>query len=185
MPHYVRFHSGSSWFFTVVTYRRITLLTGDVARPILRQAIIECKNLYPFNISAWVLLPDHLHCIWELPESDLNYSRRWAIIKRKFTQRLSAINYGKPPYWQNRFWAHLITDEKDFENHMNYIHYNPVKHGLVERPRDWPWSSLQRLQAAGTYPLDWWEGVEIPERNRPGIRLGIRRPQAALYACTN
>ena len=163
MPNYIRFYSGNTWSFTVVTHRRVTLLTTDAARLVLRQAIIECKKLYPFSIAAWVLLPEHLHCIWELPEIDLNYSRRWAIIKRTFTQGLAAINYGRPPYWQNRFWAHLITDERDFENHMNYIHYNPVKHDLVERARDWPWTSLHRLQAEGTYPSEWGEGVEIPE----------------------
>ncbi len=162
MPNYLRFYSGNTWFFTVVTYRRAALLTTDIARPILRQAIDECKALYPFKIEAWVLLPDHLHCIWELPESDLNYSRRWAIIKRNFTQGLSTIKYRKPPYWQNRFWAHLITDERDFENHMNYIHYNPVKHGLVERARNWPWTSLHRLQTEGIYPADWGDGMTIP-----------------------
>ena len=163
MPNYLRFYSGNTWFFTVVTHRRATFLTTDAARPILRQAISECKKLYPFSIEAWVLLPEHLHCIWDLPESDLNYSRRWAIIKRKFTQGLTATNYRRPPYWQNRFWAHLITDEKDFENHMNYIHYNPVKHGFVERARDWPWTSLHRLMEVGKYPSDWGEYVEIPE----------------------
>jgi putative transposase len=147
----------------VVTHRRLSFLTADAIRPILRQAIIQCKQLYPFIIAAWVLLPDHLHCIWELPEHDLNYSRRWAIIKRKFTQGLTAINYKKPPYWQKRFWAHLITDEKDFENHMNYIHYNPVKHGLSEQAGDWPWTILHRLQAEGIYPANWGESVEIPE----------------------
>jgi putative transposase len=76
---------------------------------------------------------------------------------------LIATHYRRPPYWQNRFWAHLITDEKDFENHMNYIHYNPVKHGLVERARDWPWTSLHRLMEVGKYPSDWGEYVEIPE----------------------
>jgi putative transposase len=163
MPNYLRVYSGSTWFFTVVTHRRLSLLTADAIRPILRQAIIQCKQLYPFIIAAWVLLPDHLHCIWELPEHDLNYSRRWAIIKRKFTQGLTDINYKKPPYWQKRFWAHLITDEKDFENHMNYIHYNPVKHGLSEQAGDWLWSSLHRLQAEGMYPPNWGESVEIPE----------------------
>jgi putative transposase len=163
MPNYLRFYSGNTWFFTVVTNRRVTLLTTDAARPVLRQAISECKKLYPFSIEAWVLLPEHLHCIWDLPESDLNYSRRWAIIKRKFTQGLTATNYRRPPYCQDRFWAHLITDERDFENHMNYIHYNPVKHGLVERARDWPWTSLQRLMEVGKYPSDWGEYVEIPE----------------------
>jgi len=163
MPNYTRFYSGKTWFFTVVTHRRVNLLTTDAARAVLRQAISGCKKIYPFGIEAWVLLPEHLHCIWDLPESDLNYSRRWAIIKREFTQGLTTNNYRRPPYWQKRFWAHLITDEKDFENHMNYIHYNPVKHGLVEKPRDWPWTSLHRLMEMGKYPAEWGEYVKIPE----------------------
>jgi putative transposase len=137
------------------------MLTTEAARESFRNAISYCRKIYPFTIKAWGLLPDHLHCIWDLPECDLNYSRRWAIIKRKFTQAFVAM--GRPPFWQNRFWAHLITDEKDYENHMNYIHYNPVKHGLVERAADWPWTSLHRLTEEGKYPAHWGEGVEIPE----------------------
>jgi len=163
MPNYRRFYDGNTWFFTVVTYRRLNLLNTDTARQVLRHVIIECKKKYPFNIEAWVLLPDHLHCILGLPESDLNYSRRWAIIKRKFTQEFRDINFKRPPYWQDRFWAHLIINEKDYENHMNYIHYNPVKHGLVNSPKDWPWTSLHRLMEEGRYPANWGEYVEIPE----------------------
>jgi putative transposase len=161
MPNYIRFYSGNTWFFTVVTHRRIPFLTTDSARRCLRQAIINCRELYAFTIEAWVLLPDHMHCIWEIKESDLNYSRCWSIIKRKFTQSYMD-DKKKPPFWQNRFWAHLITDEKDFENHVNYIHYNPVKHGLVEKASGWPWTSLHRMVKAGKYPPDWGEQVDIP-----------------------
>jgi putative transposase len=163
MPNYRRFYTGNIWFFTVVAYRRLSFLNTDNARQFLRQAIIECKKKYPFNIEAWVLLPDHLHCIWELPDNDLNYSRRWAIIKRKFTQGFKLMDYNRPPYWQARFWAHLIIDEKDLKNHLNYIHYNPVKHGFVENPKDWPWTSLHRLMEEGKYPANWGESVDIPE----------------------
>jgi putative transposase len=149
------------WFFTVVTHRRTPLLTTEAARKSLRKAISHCREIYTFTIKAWGLLPDHLHCIWDLPECDLNYSRRRAIIKRKFTQAF--IDRGRQPFWQNRFWAHLIMDDKDYENHMNYIYYNPVKHGLVERAVDWPWTSLHRLIEEGKYPAHWGEGVEIPE----------------------
>jgi putative transposase len=137
------------------------MLTTEDARKSLKNAINHCRGIYPFAIEAWVLLPDHLHCIWNIPECDLNYSRRWAIIKRKFTQAF--VNRGRAPFWQNRFWAHLITDEKDYDNHMNYIHYNPVKHGLVKRAADWPWTSLHRLIEEGKYPAQWGEGVEITE----------------------
>jgi putative transposase len=109
------------------------------------------------------LLPDHIHCIWDLADDDLNYSRRWSIIKRKFTQNIGNGKDRSPRFWQKRFWAHLINDETDYENHMNYIHYNPVKHGLVERARDWSWTSLHRLMEEGKYPANWGEQVEIPE----------------------
>lgn len=161
MPNYRRFYTGNICFFTVVTNRRIPMLTTEAAWESLRNAINHCREVYPFAIEAWVLLPDYLHCIWDLPECDLNYSRRWAIIKRKFTQAF--VDKRKPPFWQNRFWAHLIKDEKDYENHMNYIHYNPVKHGLVQRAVDWPWTSLHRLIKEGKYSAHWGEGVEIPE----------------------
>jgi putative transposase len=163
MPNYIRFYSGNTWFFTVVTHRRNPILTTDSARKCLREAIIHCRELYPFTIKAWVLLPDHIHCIWDLAESDLNYSRRWSIVKRKFTQTFGDGKDRSQPFWQKRFWAHLINDEKDYEDHMNYIHYNPVKHGLVKRARAWPWTSLHRLMEVGQYPSDWGEYVEIPE----------------------
>jgi putative transposase len=161
MPNYRRFYSGNIWFFTVVTHRRIPVLTTKAARKSLRTAINQCREIYLFAVEAWVLLPDHLHCIWDLPECDLNYSRRWAIIKRKFTQAFAERE--RPTFWQNRFWAHLVTDEKDYENQMNYIHYNPVKHGLIERAVDWPWTSLHRLIKEGRYLANWGESVEIPE----------------------
>jgi putative transposase len=161
MPNYIRFYSGTTWFFTVVTHRRIPFLITDAARSCLREAIIHCRELYPFTIKAWVLLPDHIHCIWDLAESDLNYSRRWSIIKRKFTQTFGKGKDRSPPFWQKRFWAHLINDEKDYEDHMNYIHYNPVKHGLAERAGDWPWTSLHRLVEEGIYPSHWGEEVKI------------------------
>jgi len=97
-----------------------------------------------------------------LIEDDLDYSRRWSIIKRKFTQAY-VDDKKKPPFWQKRFWAHLITDEKDYENHVNYIHYNPVKHGLAQKASKWPWTSLHRMVRAGTFPPDWGEQINIPD----------------------
>jgi putative transposase len=132
MPNYLRYYSGNTWFFTVVSHNRRQILTSDQERGCLQKAIIDCRQIYPFKIAAWVLLPDHLHCIWNLPDTDLNYSRRWSIIKRKFTQAFTNDEEKKPPFWQKRSWAHCIEDDQDFENHMNYIHFNPVKHGLVK-----------------------------------------------------
>ena len=164
MPNYLRDYSGNIWFITVVTYNRRQILASDQARGCLRRAIIDCRQIYPFKIVAWVLLPDHLHCIWKLPDTDLNYSRRWSIIKRKFTRAFidDSLDY-QPPFWQKRFWAHLITDEKDYEDHLNYIHFNPVKHGLVKNALDWSWTSLAKFIRDGKYASNWGEGVVIPE----------------------
>jgi putative transposase len=163
MPNYLRYYSGNIWFFTVVTHNRRRILASDQARDSLREAIIDCRQIYPFKIVSWVLLPDHVHCIWDLPQTDLNYSRRWSIIKRKFTQAFFHDKEEKGSIWQKRFWAHLVIDEKDFEDHLNYIHFNPVKHGLVKNAVDWPWSSLHKFVSEGKYALNWGEGIEIPE----------------------
>jgi len=116
---------------------------------------------------AWVLLPDHFHCIWTLPAGDADYSTRWNIIKAGFSscmkdtlqqpERLSASRTRRRALgiWQRRFWEHVIRDEDDRRRHLDYIHYNPVKHGLAERAADWPCSSFHRLVASGRYPRDW------------------------------
>lgn len=137
------------------------ILTKETSREILRSAISICRLSYPFEIDAWVLLPDHLHCIWTLPEADKDYSRRWSFIKRKFTQSLRSIQNVTPPFWQKRFWAQAILDDHDFEDHMNYIHYNPVRHGYVKSPNEWVWTSFHRLVKSGMYPSDWGSDVEI------------------------
>jgi putative transposase len=158
MPNYKRFYDGCVWFFTAVTYSRRPFLTSEQGRLCLRNAIEECRKQYPFTIEGWVLLPDHMHCVWHLPESDLDYSRRWSIIKRKFTQNYRQ-GQNLPPFWQKRFWAHGISDELDYANHMNYIHYNPVKHGYVKTPKEWPWTSFHCCVEAGIYSNDWGENV--------------------------
>jgi putative transposase len=117
-------------------------------------------------------LPDHLHCIWQLPETDTNYSIRWKEIKRLFTKQfLKEIGPGaqrnesrqkrqEAAIWQRRFWEHSIKDDEDFESHLDYIHYNPVKHGYVEKAADWMWSSFQKFVKAGVYDSDWAGGDE-------------------------
>lgn len=172
MPSYRCDCSGTSWFFTVVTHSRRPLLVDASARDALRSAISDCRHRFPFRIEAWVLLPDHVHAVWTLPDSDRDYSRRWSVIKRRFTQRmiaLDAIREGNGdlssivPAWQQRFWAHRINDETDYEHHLSYVHINPLKHGLVERVVDWPWSSFHRFVAMHAYPVDWGGTVRIPE----------------------
>jgi len=162
MPNYRRDYSGTVWFFTVVTHRRRPLFRDYRARATLRSAIFECRERYPFDVPAWVLLPDHLHCIWALPDHDRNYSRRWSVIKRRFTQLAGAETRLRAPFWQKRFWAHRIDTDESYRAHTDYIHFNPVKHGLVERVCDWRWSSFHRVVENGLYPADWGGGIEFP-----------------------
>jgi putative transposase len=119
MPRYRRDYFGTTWFFTVVSFGRKHVFTSEKARTCLRKAVEDCRIHYPFVVDAWVLLPDHIHCIWTLDETDPNYSRRWAIIKRQFTHIFVSRGCHKIPFWQKRFWEHRIRDERDYENHMN------------------------------------------------------------------
>ncbi|GMR00740.1 MAG: transposase [Gammaproteobacteria bacterium] len=155
MSHYRRANTqGGSYFFTVVSYRRQAVLCDEPIRYALRKAIQETRLKYPFSIDAWVLMPDHLHCIWRLPEGDRDYSKRWSLIKRSISI-ICADSYNKQKWlngskkkhrestlWQRRFWEHQIRDQQDFNRHLDYIHYNPVKHGLCERADAWPYSTL-------------------------------------------
>ena len=118
----------------------------------LRSAFRSVRAARPFAIEAIVVLPDHWHCIWRLPEGDGDYSGRWREIKKFVTRR---IDNGQVPVWQPRFWEHCLRDETDWRHHVDYIHYNPVKHGLVSRVRDWPYSSFRLAVRKGWYDLDW------------------------------
>jgi putative transposase len=158
---------GGTYFFTVVTYRRQKFLTEPKSRQILREVIDEVRENHPFTIQAWVLLPDHIHSLWTLPAGDANFSQRWGLIKAKFSQRVkgflhkeewqtaSQIRQRESAIWQRRFWDHLIRDDADFQMHFDYIHFNPVKHGLVSRTKDWPYSTFHRYVREGIYPEDW------------------------------
>ena len=161
------FVPGGTYFFTLVTERRAPILTTTLGRSALREVTLECRRNWPFEIVAVVLLPDHLHAVWRLPDGDTNYSMRWGWIKKEFTKGWPARGGTEQPLsasrtrnrrrglWQRRFWEHLIRDELDFERHLDYLHYNPVKHGLVNRPIDWPWSSFHRFVQGGIYPSHW------------------------------
>lgn len=158
---------GATYFFTVATYRRRPLLLDARVRSVLRAAIEDVRKVLPFEIDAWVLLPDHLHAIWTLPENDSAYGKRWGLIKsrvsrecRELTGRSvlrsqSRIDRREIDFWQRRFWEHQIGDDGDFEHHVDYIHYNPVKHGLANRVSEWPYSTYHRYVADGIYPDDW------------------------------
>lgn len=151
------FQPGGCYFFTVVTYERQPWLTepGNIER--LRKAFQAVKRSRPFDMDAIVILPDHLHCLWRLPEGDSNYSERWRQIKRFVGMGVpTPVNQrGEKSLWQRRFWEHLIRDDEDWRRHMDYIHYNPVKHGYVKIPADWPHGSFARSVARGWYAPDW------------------------------
>ena len=156
---------GATYFFTVNTYRRIKVLTDPPFYSALKEALGRVMAKYPFEIDAFVLLPDHLHCIWTLPPDDGDYAARWNIIKRLVSQTTcneiapllpaSRSERKELGLWQRRFWEHQIRDEKDFAMHVDYIHWNPMKHGYVSRVVDWPYSSFHRYLRDGVYQKDW------------------------------
>jgi putative transposase len=163
MPNYIRAKfEGGYYFFTVVTYCRKQLFTEETARNILRQAITVTQSRHPFEMIAICLLPEHLHCVWKLPEGDANFSIRWSSIKGIFSREylrtngqkhipLSRADKGEVCLWQQRFWEHQIRDEKDLQRHIDYIHYNPVKHNLAESAENWPWSTYHQFLKEGLY----------------------------------
>ncbi|OGO28149.1 MAG: hypothetical protein A2W33_03955 [Chloroflexi bacterium RBG_16_52_11] len=172
MPEYRRsWIEGGTYFFTVVTYHRLPVLTTDAARKLLRHAWVNVRERFPFTLDAVCLLPEHIHCIWILPEGDADYSIRWKEIKRLFTKGYldqigpgeirneSRVNRGEAAIWQRRFWEHTIRDEEDLNRHRDYIHYNPVKHGLVPSVSAWPWSSFHRYVKMRYYQSGWGEDV--------------------------
>jgi len=155
--------SGGSYFFTLVTHQRQPLLSIPENIGRLRIAFKREMEKYPFTIDAIVVLPDHLHTIWTLPENDTDYSTRWSRIKRYFSsgcisanaaQSASRHNKREKPVWQRRFWEHTIRDENDWQRHMDYIHYNPVKHGHAKSAGEWPYSSFKRCVQRGWYEPD-------------------------------
>ena len=168
MPDYRRwFHAGGTYFFTVVTFNRQKIFRDARARTSLRQAMLQVQALRPFETLGIVLLPDHCHCIWKMTPDDDDFSVRWRMIKRRFTRLWlagggldgsvsgSRMKRGERGVWQRRFWEHLIRDQQDFAKHMDYIHYNPVKHGHVRCPHQWKHSSFDRWVKEGVYMRDW------------------------------
>jgi putative transposase len=155
------FVRGGTYFFTVtLSDRRSTLLVDHVGA--LRAAFRQTRLERPFVVDAIVVLPDHLHAILTLPHADSDFPGRWRRIKGHFST--STINSGATiarhgngdlALWQRRFWEHTIREEKDFQRHVDYIHFNPVKHRLVTRVRDWPHSSFHLYARKGILPSDW------------------------------
>ncbi len=186
MPNYKRSRYGPTYFFTVVTFERNKIFNDAVIINVFRKIVHEVKKQHPFEIDAWVIMPEHMHCLWTLPDGDTDYSRRWSMLKRKFTQRWDSVRMAHPTYnthttasrikrregsvWQRRFWEHRIRDDEDWRRHMDYIHYNPVKHGHAGAPCAWPYSSFKRCVEQGLYEPNWGtnetvviEGIEAGE----------------------
>lgn len=175
MADYRRWYvAGGTTFFTVVTYGRRPLFANDATRRILGHVMRAVRQDLPFETTACVLLPDHLHAIWTLPHGDADFSTRWKRIKRDFTvcwlaeggseSRVtkSQSHRGARGIWQRRFYEHQVRDEDELAALCDYIHYNPVKHGLVPSPRNWPHSTFQRFVTTGHYDLNWGR-ANIPD----------------------
>src|SRR5579875_3195635 len=178
MPEYRRNRvEGGTYFFTVnLCNRRSDLLVTRIDE--LRAAVRETRTLRPFHIDAWVVLPDHMHCLWTLPVGDTDFPLRWRMIKARFSRsvpaeeerRASHVRKREAGLWQRRYWEHTIRDDRDYAAHMDYVHFNPVKHGLAAHPADWPFSSFGRCVALGVYPADWMgDGSALRDAGeRPG-----------------
>jgi putative transposase len=178
MPNYRRlFRPGGTYFFTIVTQDRRPIFTSALARLILRSAIARTRKSRPFGLPAMVLLEDHLHLILALPDGDIDFSTRISAIKARFTHDFLAAGEregftsfsrqlrGGRGVWQPRFYEHLIGSETDLNNHLNYVHYNPVKHGLATCPHAYPYSTFSRWVKRGNYEPTWACSCQSPARS--------------------
>ena len=158
---------GGTFFFTVVTLRRRPLFNQPESRRLLREVVQEVRERHPFTIDAWVLLPEHMHCIWTLPRDSLDFSMRWGLIKATFSRRAKPLyhveewmhdskhKHRETTIWQRRFWEHQIRNDEEYRVYMDYAHFNSVKHGWVGRVVDWPHSTFHRYVRLGIYPENW------------------------------
>ena len=153
---------GGTYFFTVnLADRKSSLLLDHIED--FRDVMKKVKQQHPFDIDAMVVLPDHVHTMWTLPKGDADYPKRWMLIKAGFSRRIpkgeyrrkSRINKGERGIWQRRYWEHLIRDERDYEQHVNYIYFNPVKHGYVQKAIEWKNSSIHRYIKEGIIAPNW------------------------------
>jgi len=161
-------HPGGIYFFTVNCLQRKNndLLIRHIDT--LREIISTVKRTHPFIIHGWVVLLEHMHCVIELPEGDADFKIRWMLIKMLFSKAIPKnerrsdvrIQRRERGLWQRRYWEHLIRNERDYQAHVDYVHINPVKHGLVQTVKDWHYSTFHRLIERGIYPQDWGGGME-------------------------
>ncbi len=182
MPDYRRNRvPGATYFFTVnLLDRDCPLLVERI--DVLRASVRRVRALMPFHIDAWVVLPEHMHALWTLPEHDVDFPRRWRAIKMAFSRSIPAgearsasrVARGERGIWQRRYWEHTIRDDRDYATHLDYIHFNPVKHGLVTDVAAWPFSSFHQAVRTGLYPLAW------AGRDDEAADRGERRPAVPL-----
>ncbi len=161
--------AGATYFFTVNCAERHgnQLLVENI--DLLRQTFRKVKQSHPFRIDAIVILPEHLHCILTLPDGDADYKTRWFLIKSGFSRSIptgerrskNRIARKERGIWQRRYWEHVIRNDLDLEQHINYIHWNPVKHNWVKQVKDWPYSSFHNYVQQGIYPINWACKTEI------------------------
>jgi putative transposase len=171
------FVPGGTYFFTLtLVNRRSSVLVDHIDA--LRAAVRRARRERPFAIDAIVVLPDHLHAILTLPPDDADYPGRWRLIKTLFSKAVLAAGARVKRHpnhelalWQRRFWEHTIRNDDDLARHIDYIHFNPVKHGLVKRVPDWPHSSFHRYVREGLLPDDW-----AGDADNTGVDFGERHP---------
>ena len=169
---------GGTYFFTVnLANRQSTLLIDEAKR--LGNVMRQVKKQHPFHLDAIVVLPEHLHALWTLPDNDSDYATRWMLIKSGFSRQLakeekcnsSRRKKGERGIWQRRYWEHMIRDEQDYERHVEYIHYNPVKHGHVEQASDWQYSSIHKYISKGIVEKDWGGRLDSLQESGFGERV--------------
>jgi putative transposase len=180
MADYRRWYvPGGTYFFTLATHKRRKFLTDETSRRCLEEAMQTVQNSYAFTIVALVLLPDHLHTVWTLPQGDANYPTRWKRIKEEFTKSYLAKGGIELPVsesrrrkkergvWQRRYWEHTVRDEDDLKRCVDYTHWNPKKHGYVKRVRDWEYSTFHEFVRLGEYDIDWGAADPTPGHEDP------------------
>lgn len=169
---------GGTYFFTVRLQDRHSALLVDQI-DLLRNAVALCRKRWPFRIDTAVILPNHLHMIWEMPADDGDYSKRWRLIKSAFSRNLpvsemdhdTTLAAGAKGVWQRRFWEHLIRDDGDLALHRHLALTSPMRAGLVRSLSDWPYSSMHYRAAKPRAETQRGLGDVLP---RPGVSLGSR-----------
>jgi len=169
---------GGTYFFTVNLANRQSRLLIDEAKR-LGNVMRQVKKQHPFHLDAIIVLPEHLHALWTLPDNDSDYATRWMLIKSGFSRQLateekcnsSRRKNGERGIWQRRYWEHMIRDAQDYERHVEYIHYNPVKHGHVEQASDWQYSSIHKYIANGIVEKDWGGRIDSLQESGFGERV--------------